>query len=181
VRIFRQSSAGQALVEISLVLPILCVFVLGIVDFSRALYDAQVVRNLSGEGSSLASRGTSLTDTINTVVADAGSDLNMAANGCVIVSSVTLATATNYVITAQAKSSPCNSASSKLGCIPPPATCTGQTTSLPPSVAGVISGNPNYTAYVTEVYYNFTPVTPIGAFLKNNNLLPTQLYSGAYY
>ena len=162
-------------------LPLLCVFVLGIVDFSRALYVAEVVRNLSGEGSSLASRGNPLTDTINTVVADAGADLNMAANGCVIVSSVALATATTYVITAQAKSSPCNNASSKLGCIPPPSSCTSQTTTLPSSVEAVISSNPNYTAYVTEVYYNFIPVTPIGAFLKNNNLLPTQLYSGAYY
>lgn len=166
----------------TLLLPMLLIFIFGIVDFSRALYDAEVVKNLSGEGSSLASRGTTLADTVTTVVGDAGSDLNMGANGCVIVTSVIPTNnATTFTITGQAQSSPCNSAGSKFGCIPPPSTCTGQTRSLPPQVANVIFTNPNFTGYITEVYYNFTPVTPIGAFLKNNNLLPAQLYNAAYF
>ena len=50
--------SGQALVEISVVLLMLVVFVFAIIDYSRAIYDTQVIKNLSGEGSSLASRGT---------------------------------------------------------------------------------------------------------------------------
>jgi len=159
----------------------LCTFIFGIVDFSRAIYDAAVIRNLSGEGSSLASRGTTLSDTIAIVVADAGLDLNMAANGCVIVSSVIPTNnATTFTITSQATSTPCWSANSHFGCIPPPSTCTGQTRTLPPQVGTVIFTNPNYTGYITEVFYNFTPITPIGAFLKNSHLLPTQLYAATY-
>ena len=36
----------------------LCVFVFGIIDFGRAIYDVQVMKNLVGEGSSMASRQT---------------------------------------------------------------------------------------------------------------------------
>lgn len=182
MRAFQRGSAGQALLEIALLLPMMCTFVFGIVDFSRAIYDKEVMNNLVGEGSSLASRATSLPDTVAIVLLDAGSDLNMAANGCVIVTSVIpTSNATTFTITGQAKSATCNSGTSHLGCVPPPSSCTGSTTSLPPDVAAVIFENPNFTGYITEVFYNFQPVTPIGAFLKNNNLLPTQLYSAAYY
>lgn len=182
MRSFNRNSSAQALMETALLVPLLCTFVFGIVDFSRAIYDSAVIRNLSGEGSSLASRGTTLDDTVNTVVADAGTDINMNANGCVIVTSVIpTSNATTFTITDQSTSNPCRGATSKLGCVPPPSSCSGQTKTLPPQVATVIFSNPNFTGYITEVYYNFTPVTPIGAFLKNNHLLPTQLYSAAYF
>lgn len=168
--------------EVALMLPMLCVFVFGIIDFSRAIYDAQVIKNLSGEGSSLASRGTTLSDAATEVFNDAGADLNMAANGCVIITSVIpTSNATTFTITGQAMSSPCNNGTSRLGCVPPPKSCTGQTKSLPPLVGDVIFTNPNYIGYITEVYYNFQPITPIGAFLMNNNLFPSQLYSAAYF
>jgi Flp pilus assembly protein TadG len=167
--------------ETALLLPMLFIFTFGIVDFSRAIYDAAVIKNLSGEGSSLASRGTSLSDTAAIVVGDAGSDLDMASNDCVIVTSVIPTNnATTFTITGQAISNPCQSANSKLGCVPPPDTCTGQTKTLPPQVGAVIFANPNYTGYITEVFYNFSPITPIGAFLKNSHLLPNQLYSAVY-
>ena len=35
---------------------ILCIFVLGIIDYGRAIYDVQVMKNLVGEGSCMASR-----------------------------------------------------------------------------------------------------------------------------
>lgn len=167
--------------ETALLLPLLCTFVFGIVDFSRAIYDAAVIRNISGEGSSLASRGSTLSDTAGIVSDDAGTDLDMANNGCVIVTSVIpTSNAITFSITGQSTSSVCHGGISKIGCMPPPGSCTGQTRTLPASVGQVIFQNPNYTGYITEVFYNYSPVTPIGLFLKNNHLLPAQLYAATY-
>ena len=38
----------------------------------------------------------------------------------------------------------------------------------------------NQTVYVTEVFYSFQAITPIGNFLSKT-LLPTQLYNVAYF
>ncbi len=84
----RRNASGQALLEFALVMPMLLVFVLGIVDFSRAIYDYEVITNLAGEGSSTASRGNTLAATVGTIMQYAGSDINMLSNGCVIATSV---------------------------------------------------------------------------------------------
>ncbi len=174
--------SGQALVEISLILLMLAIFVFGIIDYSRAIYDTEVIKNLSGEGSSLASRGTSAANTVLAVINDAGTggatDLTMSSRGCVIVTSVTSPTAGSYRVTGQAVSSPCNSGTSKIGGCPS-GSCGAAT--LPGSVQTVLAANLNTTIYVTEVFYNFNAVTPIGGLLTTTDLLPAQLYDAAYY
>ena len=174
--------SGQALVELSLVLVMLIVFVFAIIDYTRAVYDTEVIKNLSGEGSSLASRGTSLANTVLAIVNDAGAgsatDLNMSSNGCVIVTSVTSPSSGSYRVTAQAISSPCNGATSKIGGCPG-GTCGAAT--LPPAVQAVLAANLNTTVYVTEVFYKYSTVTPVGALLTNGSLLPSQLYDASYY
>src|ERR1700690_2332680 len=79
--------SGQTLVELALCPTVLLVLVFGITDFGRAIFYLEVITNLTGEGSSLSSRGTSLTNTVTAVMADA-SPLSMSTSGCVIATSV---------------------------------------------------------------------------------------------
>ena len=178
MRILKGNNSGQALLEMAFVVPMLLVFVFGLTDFSRAMYDMEVITNLAGEGSSQASRGTTLANTAAAVMSAA--DINMNAKGCVIVTSVNSPSSGSYKIAAQVSSAPCNGGASQVGsCNPSGGVCTGNAT-LPPPIQTVL----NQTAgsmYVTEVTYNYSPVTPIGAFLHKSNWLPSQLYRAAYY
>ena len=95
-------TSGQTLIELSLVLAVLCVLVFGIIDFGRAIYDVEVMRNLAAEGSSMASRGASPSATATAVVTYGGADIGLSTNGCVIVTDVTENSAgTAQVVTAQ--------------------------------------------------------------------------------
>ncbi len=176
---FKRDQSAQAILEMAFILPILCVMVLGVVDYSRAIYDEEVITNLAGEGAGLASRTTSLPNTVTAVVGD--SDLNLSANGCVIVTSVSSPSAGHYQVTGQAQSTPCNGGTSQIGCFPPPASC--GTASIPAGVMSVFTGGApaGYTVYITEIYYNFSPATGLGSFLHGSGLLPSRMYAVAYY
>src|SRR5271166_3459056 len=63
--------SGQALLEFAISATMMLTLVFGIIDFSRAIYIRELITNLTGEGSSMASRGTSLPNTAAAVVADA--------------------------------------------------------------------------------------------------------------
>src|SRR5579862_32314 len=158
---FRQNASGQTLLELAFLMPMLLVFVFGIVDFTRALYDYEVITNLAGEGSAAASREptTSFGSTVVAIMGDA--DINMASNGCVIITAVESPSSNTYQVAAQSISSPCNNASSKIGCLPPPSSCGSAT--IPTLVQQVLQ-SPTNTTFVaaTEVYYKFSPITPIG-------------------
>jgi Flp pilus assembly protein TadG len=177
-----KEQSGQALVEFSIALVILCVFVFGIIDFGRAIYAVQVMKNLAGEGSSMASRGTDLQKTADTVVTYAGSDIGLSSQGCVIVTAVTnVAGKSSPQVTAQA--SQCAiTASSKIGCLPGQGSCgSSADATLPPQATLALQSQPaGSSLYVTEIYYNFTGVTPVQALL-GSNVLPSQWYTAAYY
>ncbi len=53
-RRFRQSEAGQSLVEFTLVLPLLLVMLFAIVDFGRAFYTDSILTNAAREGARMA-------------------------------------------------------------------------------------------------------------------------------
>lgn len=179
MNMFSKNTSGQTLIELALLMPILMIFVFGVVDFTRAIYYKEVITNLAGEGSAAASRESSsyFPQTVAAVMSDA--DINMSSNGCVIITSVNSPTSTTFSVTAQSISAACNSGSSKIGCFPPPSSCGPAT--VPTLVQQVLQSPTNPTVAITEVYYNFTPITPIGTFLHNTSLLPTQLYAVAYY
>jgi Flp pilus assembly protein TadG len=171
--------SGQALVELSFAFVLLCVFVFGIVDFGRAIYDVEVMKNLAGEGSSMASRGTSLVTAASTVANDAGADIYINTQGCVILTAVTNNAGT-LAVTDQAYtgSLPC---SSKIGCVSGVGNCKSSNANLPAEAVTALKAEPSGSSlYATEIYYTYAPVTPLPAFL-GNTILPSQLYSVAYY
>jgi len=175
--------SGQTLVELSLVLVMLCVFVFGIIDFSRAIYDIEVMKNLAGEGSSMARRGVSPANTATAVATYAGKDLSMSTKGCVIVTAVTCTTnpcsggTTKLQVTAQA--SQCEiAATSNVGCLKGQGSCSSSTATLPANAA--LALQLNQSLYVTEVFYSYSAITPI-VNLLGSSVLPGQLYSVAYY
>ena len=108
--------------ELAISVFLLLILVFGAIDFARAIYYVEVIKNLTGEGSSMASRGTSLLQTAQTVVTDAGTNLSLSSQGCVIVTSVLKTAGVSNPLQVTGQSAPqgaCTGISSKIGCYPP--------------------------------------------------------------
>lgn len=160
--------SGQALLEFAVGAMILATIVFAMIDSARAIFDMQVMSFLSGQGSNLASRGTALTDSATAVVTASGS-LNLgSAYGKVIVTSVYNNNGA-LSITGQ-NSLGTMAATSKVG------TGVGSSATLPTSAKPPNS----QTVYVTEVFYSFQSITPMGK-LFTKTLMPSTLYDVAYY
>lgn len=161
---------GQALLEFVFCFLVLLVLAFGLIDFSRAIHAEQVMSGLTRQGSNLASRGTSLQETVSALVTQ-GASFDVGSEGKIIVTSV--ADGANGVpeITGQAESTGGLSATSKIG------TGVGQAAYLPSTASPVLQNG--QTLYVTEVFYSFHTVTPIGNLLKLT--LPPTLYAAAYF
>lgn len=166
---------GQALLEFVPVIIILLTMTLAMVDLGRAIWQLQVISALTREGSNLASRNTTLSDSAAAVISD-GSVLNLSSQGRVIITSVmNVGGTTPYVVTGQYISPVGIKAGSKIVTNPGNKLATiqnysGMTTQIPPL---------NDTVYVTEIYSSYSPITPVGAFV--NFINPMTLYDVAYF
>lgn len=164
---FRQPDSGQALVECALSATVMLLLIFGLIDLSRAIFVTQVIANLSGQGSSMASRGTTLANTAAAVAASSA-PLDLNSSGRVIVSAVFNSNGV-LKLTGQA-------AQGGITALSHVGTVISGTATIPASAAPQL----NQTVYVTEVFYRFKAITPIGHFLTKT-VLPTELYDVAYF
>lgn len=170
--------SGQALVEFLCVVLVLMVLLFGMIDFCRAISTWQVMVNISREGSNLAARGSG--DTTDTVISNAlgtvisnAIPLNISAHGQVIITAV-YNTGKAFVITDQISEGQLTQ-TSKIGTL---ANSNNVTMPFLATATGTIPQS-NQTVFVTEVYYTYTGVTPIGKILGFT--LPSTLYDVAYF
>lgn len=174
--------SGQALVELAFAFVLLCVFIFGTVDFGRAIYQVEVLKNLVGEGSMMASRDseTDLATTVTAVSTYAGADINLSTLGCVIVTSVSNTGANGALVVTGQASQAGITCSSKVGCLNGVGTCKSSSAVLPTGAATALQAEPSGSSvYVTEIFYNYKAVTPVPALL--GTIMPSQFYSVAYY
>jgi hypothetical protein len=138
------------------------------VDFSRALYDLQVMVGLTRQGSNLASRGDSLAEATAAVISG-DAPLNLSSNGEVIITSVMNNAGVDQITGQSSLGGTTNT--SKIG------TVVGSTAKLPTTAKTMVQAG--QTIYITEVYFTYKPITPIGNFVKM--VLPSTLYEAAYF
>jgi Flp pilus assembly protein TadG len=169
----RKEETGQVLLEFAISLTMMMVLIFGIVDFSRAIYERQVMCNLASEGSSMASRGTSgdiaqnLSTTASALVSSSY-PFNLNTNGKVIISAV-FNNNQSLLLTAQSSLGSL-AATSKVG------SSIGGAATLPLSAIPPI----NQTVYVTEIFSLYSSITPIGNFVSGLTM-SNQIYEAAYY
>jgi Flp pilus assembly protein TadG len=166
-------SSGQAAVEYAIIVTSMLLLLCAVIDFGRALNYMQVMVGLTRQGSNLASRGSTLAQAAASVISgDAPLDLN--SSGKVIVTSVTNTNNAN-TITGQATAGSLT-LSSRIGnyvANNPRAS----RASVPTGANSMLQAG--QTVYVTEIFYTYHPITPIGNLMSI--VMPTTLYEAAYF
>ena len=160
--------SGQGAVEFALAVPIVLVVLFALVDFGRVFDNMQVMIGLSRQGSNLASRGTTLLASAAAVIAGEG-PLDLGKNGEVIITSVAVVNGKN-TITGQVSQGGI-SRTSQVG------SGVGNNATVPAASATLLLNG--QTVYITEVFYTFRPITPIGQFVKM--VMPSTLSVVAYF
>jgi hypothetical protein len=161
-------SSGQSLIEFVLIALLLFVIVFAIIDIGRAIFRRQILVNLSREGANLASRGTSLTDTLAALVTSAD-PLNISDNGRIILTAIQRDSLGTLTVLSQQSTGGLTSVQSHI------APNGGPAVSLPNNEIP----QPNRTLYTAEVFYTYNAVTPLGKLVAF--ALPTIQYDAAYF
>ena len=160
----------------------LLVLVFGAIDFARAIYLRQLLVNLTRETANLEVRGTGdttvqiMTNALAAAIQEAQPLLDLSStsvNGKVIITAVTNFGA-GTIVSQQYFSGTLAGASlvgpngiTNAAVLPK----TGATTILPA----------NRAVYAAEIYYKFTPITPIGKLLFGTAQAPWSMYDAAYF
>jgi Flp pilus assembly protein TadG len=187
-----RDARGTALLEFSLVVPLVLVLCLGVVEVSYALLDQHVVTKLTREGSNLISRNTSLLDTANALRSMSTRPVDFNTTARVILSvakNVNTAGATNfgrdvlyqrYEYGGLAASSALQTAgAAAFGGAPDFQAATADNdanlrlVNLPPNLIGA-----GGLLYITEIYSRHQLITPFDRF---GIQVPDTLYSIAYF
>jgi len=188
-----RNDRGQSMIEFAMILPLMCVIVLGVVEVSYALIDQHVVTKLTREGSNLISRDLTLKDAATVLQSMATRPVNFDSNAKVIFSVIrkgqTTGTANygvdilyqRYEYGTLAASSALQTRGAGNFNNPPEYTAANadsntnlQLVNLPP---GLNVGNGSM-IYVTEVFTKHQLITPFDRFgIK----VPDTLYSIAYF
>ena len=166
----RQS--GQAMIELVLMVPLMCLILFAIIDYSRMLNDEQVMVDLSRQGSNMVSRGTTLSSAANALV-QGSPPLNLATAGEVIITSVARVGSTDTITGQIIRSAGSVSMASKIG------TGVGNKATVPAGIDDVFSKNSGQTVYITEVFCPFQAITPLPS--RWNIVIPPVLYQVAYF
>jgi Flp pilus assembly protein TadG len=156
--------------ELALLVPLLCLVMFAIIEYSRALNYEQKLVDLSRQGSNMASRGTPLATAASTV-AQNSAPLNVSGAGVVIVTSVARVNNVD-TITGQATSGSLL-ISSKIG------TGVGNRATVPATADDIFANNAGQTVYITEIFYPLQQITPIATMW--GLVLPSTLYQVAYF
>jgi hypothetical protein len=164
--------SGQAMIELVLMVPLMCLILFAIIDYSRVLNDEQVMVDLSRQGSNMASRGTTLASAANALV-QGSPPLNLATAGEVIISSVARVGSTDTITGQVIRSAGSVSTASKIG------TGVGSKATVPAFIDDIFSKNSGQTVYITEVYCPFRAITPLAGMW--NFVIPSILYQAAYF
>ncbi|MGC2444426.1 TadE/TadG family type IV pilus assembly protein [Candidatus Binatus sp.] len=167
---------GQAMVEFAMGVTLMLIIMCACIDFGRALNDVQVMADLTRQGSNLASRGTTLNEAAAAVVSGA-SGLDLANHGNVIITSVTNE---NNVFKISGQDSSTTDGLTKLAATSKIGSSVGATATLPAAYTTSTLQN-GQTVYITEVFFAFSALTPIGALTNSAVSFPSTLYNAAYF
>lgn len=166
---------GTSLLELAILLPLLVVLVFGVIDFGRLIHARLVVTNVSREGGSLASRAPLSPSELISMLQSSATPFDLKNQGKIYVIKIkagpSAAQSLPYIDTKDYDGS-YNVSSSITGNV-----------GAPPG--GLSSALYNHLVYetaqktsdmaeisVVEVFYLYTPITPLPRFMKNL-VLPT--------
>lgn len=163
-RIMRDES-GQEVVEMAMVLPFLLVLVLGIVEFGSLFGTSHTLTSLGREGANIAARGAPL-DTVNALMLENGSEIDLANKGGSIVSRVVVQDSVPTI--AEQVATGDYSGLSRIGEPGEPATGLDQ-----------LVGAEGISFYVVELFYVYEDRTPLARAF--GNFVPDIIYSRAVF
>ncbi len=156
---------GQALAEATLVMPFLLVVLLGVIESGNGLSIKHKMITISREGANIASRGSSLQETLNTVMA-LGGEINLLETGGAVITRIIVDEGEPLVDGQVAFGS--YSGSSRFGVVGDVAT--------PLTDINTVEGQ---AFYVVEIFYEYEGLTPIGRLLPDGWV--DQMYERAVF
>jgi Flp pilus assembly protein TadG len=161
-----KDTRGIATLEFAFILPILCMMIFAVVDIGWLVESRLVVTNVSREGANLASHDLKSGADLLTYLASSSSPIDLVGSGKIYVTTITAGTtaqAPDPVIASQISTGNLSAASG--------ITTGAQDLGLNGAIYNHLVYNPTNKVAdilgvtVVEVYYHYTPMTPLASFI----------------